>query len=64
MTGIDNGDQLLREMAIKRLRNKRGLQAHLLAYATVNLFLVALFTSPRTAGFSGRCSRSSAGVSA
>jgi 2TM domain len=42
MTGIDKGDQL-RELAIKRLRNKRGLQAHILAYATVNLFLVALW---------------------
>jgi hypothetical protein len=50
MTGVDPGDQL-REMAIKRLRNKRGLQAHVLAYATVNLFLVALWYFTAHGGF-------------
>jgi hypothetical protein len=50
MIGLDNGDQL-REMAIKRLRNKRGLQAHILAYATVNLFLVALWYFATNGGF-------------
>jgi hypothetical protein len=38
----------LREVAINQLRRKRALQAHLLAYLTVNLFLAAFwfFTTP------------------
>jgi hypothetical protein len=38
----------LRSAAIKQLRKKRDLQAHLLAYVTVNMLLVGiwLFTSP------------------
>jgi len=38
----------LRQAAIIRLRKKRDLQAHLMAYLTVNLFLTGiwLFTSP------------------
>jgi hypothetical protein len=50
MTGIENGDEL-RELAIKRLRDKRGLQAHLLAYTTVNLFLVAVWYFITHGGF-------------
>jgi hypothetical protein len=50
MTGIDNSDEL-RDLAIKRLRDKRGLQAHLLAYAMVNLFLVALWYFTTHGGF-------------
>jgi hypothetical protein len=49
MTSIDNGD--LRAMAIKRLRDKRGLQAHLIAFSTVNLFLVALWYFTTDGGF-------------
>jgi hypothetical protein len=50
MTDIDNSGDL-RELAIKRLRDKRGLQAHLLAYGTVNLFLVALWYFTTHGGF-------------
>ena len=44
VSGPDN----LREAAIRQLRKRRGLQAHVIAYVTVNLFLTALwwFTSP------------------
>lgn len=34
---------VLREMAVKRLKAKRDLRAHLLAYVTVNAFLVAIW---------------------
>ncbi|MEV4642925.1 2TM domain-containing protein [Actinoplanes sp. NPDC049548] len=38
----------LRRLALARLRKKRDLQAHLLAYVLVNLFLngIWLFTTP------------------
>jgi hypothetical protein len=38
----------LRELAVTRLRKRRDLQAHLLAYVLVNLFLngIWLLTSP------------------
>jgi hypothetical protein len=36
-------DSDLRRRAIDRLRKKRGLQAHLLAYVTVNLLLAAIW---------------------
>ena len=44
-----NGSQDdIRMAAIERLRKKRDLQAHLLAYLTVNLFLTGIwiFTTP------------------
>jgi len=33
----------LRQAALTQLRKKRGLQAHTLAYVTVNLFLTAIW---------------------
>lgn len=33
----------LRELAVKRLKARRDLRAHVLAYVTVNLFLVAIW---------------------
>jgi 2TM domain len=33
----------LRKLAIEQLRKKRGLQAHLIAYVSVNAFLVAIW---------------------
>ena len=40
----------LRQLAISQLRKKRSLQAHALAYAMVNLLLVAIwfFVSPNS----------------
>lgn len=35
----------LRARAVKRLEDKRGLTAHLIAYSTVNLLLVAIWYS-------------------
>jgi hypothetical protein len=45
---LQGGSDDLRQAAIRRLRKRRGLQAHIIAYATVNGFLTALwwFTSP------------------
>jgi hypothetical protein len=36
-------EQELRERALKHLKDKRDLKAHLLAYVTVNLLLVAIW---------------------
>ena len=36
-------DRDLRRRAVKRLEDRRGLMAHVLAYSTVNLLLVALW---------------------
>ncbi|HSK28135.1 MAG TPA: 2TM domain-containing protein [Jiangellales bacterium] len=36
-------EQELRELATKRVKAKRDLQAHVIAYLTVNLFLVAIW---------------------
>jgi 2TM domain len=33
----------LRKLAIKQLQKKRGLQAHIIAYLSVNLLLVAIW---------------------
>jgi hypothetical protein len=44
-------DQDLRRLAIDRLRKKRGLQAHLLAYVTVNLLLAAVWLATTSGGF-------------
>ena len=49
-----NNDDLsdsLRAAAIKHLRDKRGLQAHLLAYVTVNLFLTGIWLATTPDGF-------------
>lgn len=39
----DPTDSDLRRRAVDRLRKKRGLQAHLIAYVTVNLLLAAIW---------------------
>jgi 2TM domain len=47
MTTVGQPNSELRQTAITQLRKKRGLQAHALAYVTVNVLLTALwlFTS-------------------
>jgi hypothetical protein len=37
------GREDLRTMAIEQLRKKRGLQAHIIAYVSVNLLLVSIW---------------------
>ncbi len=41
--GLDETDAALRERALKHLKDKRDLQAHLVAYVTVNLLLVGIW---------------------
>jgi hypothetical protein len=41
----------LRQQAITRLRKKRDLQAHILAYALVNLFLNGIWLMTNPGGF-------------
>ena len=41
--GTEEGDAELRRLAVKRLEDKRGLSAHVLAYVLVNLLLVAIW---------------------
>jgi hypothetical protein len=41
----------LREVAVQRLRKKRGLQAHLLAYVMVNLLLTGIWLATTPGGF-------------
>jgi hypothetical protein len=38
-------DRELRQRAIKRLKDKRDLKAHILAYVTVNLLLVGIWAA-------------------
>ena len=49
-TDLAEDEQALRQRAVKRLEDKRGLMAHVLAYASVNLLLVAIWYVTR-AGF-------------
>jgi len=44
------GDEL-RQRAISQLRKKRGLQAHILAYVAVNLFLIMIWLLANSGGF-------------
>lgn len=44
-------DTDLRRRAIDRLRRKRGLQAHLIAFLTVNLLLGAIWLATTPDGF-------------
>ena len=44
-------DGELRAAAVQRLRKKRGLQAHILAYVMVNLLLNALWLLTMPGGF-------------
>jgi hypothetical protein len=44
-------DTDLRRRAIDRLRKKRGLSAHLLAYITVNLLLAGIWLATTPDGF-------------
>ena len=41
----------LRQMAIQQLRRKRELQAHVLAYVTVNVFLTGIWFLTGPGGF-------------
>lgn len=41
--GPRNEEEELRERALQRLKDKRGLMAHVLAYVMVNLLLVAVW---------------------
>ncbi|PRY30742.1 2TM domain-containing protein [Pseudosporangium ferrugineum] len=41
----------LRQLAVTRLRKKRDLQAHLLAYVLVNLFLIIIWLVTMPGGF-------------
>jgi hypothetical protein len=45
------GDQLLREKAVKQLKKRRDLHAHLLIYVLVNTFLVAIWALTNPDGF-------------
>jgi hypothetical protein len=49
-TSVEPGSSL-RELAITQLRKKRGLQAHVLAYVMVNLFLNAIWLVTMPGGF-------------
>lgn len=44
-TGETTFDASLRERAVRRLKKKRDLQAHLLVYALVNTFLVVIWAA-------------------
>jgi 2TM domain len=44
-------DEVLRERAIKRLKKRRDFSAHLLVYALVNTFLVAIWALTDRHGF-------------
>jgi uncharacterized membrane protein len=50
MLGTYQSDEELRAAAVKRLKDKRDLKAHLLAYVMVNLLFVAIWAAT-TAGF-------------
>ena len=43
MHNTDQSDDL-RRLAIEQLRKKRGLQAHIVAYVSVNVLLVAIWS--------------------
>lgn len=43
MAGFAGDERELRERALKRLKDKRDLKAHILAYVTVNLLLVGIW---------------------
>jgi hypothetical protein len=48
--GTFQSDEELRAAAVKRLKDKRDFKAHVLAYVTVNLLLVAIWAAT-SAGF-------------
>jgi uncharacterized membrane protein len=48
--GTFQSDEELRAAAVKRLKDKRDFKAHLIAYVTVNLLLVAIWAAT-SAGF-------------
>lgn len=48
---VQRSDFELRQAAITRLRKKRGLQAHLIAYVTVNLLLNGIWLITMPGGF-------------
>ena len=44
-------DTAIRETAIAQLRKKRELQAHLIAYGTVNLLIIGIWYATMPGGF-------------
>jgi len=44
-------DTAIRETAIVQLRKKRDLQAHLIAYGTVNLLIIGIWFATTPGGF-------------
>ena len=44
-------DTAIRETAIAQLRKKRDLQAHLIAYGTVNLLIIGIWFATTPGGF-------------
>jgi 2TM domain len=51
MTTVNVNDKDLRDLAIKELRKKRDLQAHVLAYVTVNLLINVIWLLTTPGGF-------------
>ena len=50
VVGIPDDERELRQRAVKRLDDKRGLMAHCLAYVSVNVLLIAIWFTT-SAGF-------------
>ena len=48
---VEVSQEELRKLAIEQLRKKRGLQAHLIAYVTVNALLVGIWFATNPGGF-------------
>lgn len=63
-TSTPPSESEVRQAAITRLRKKRGLQAHLVAYVMVNLLLNGIWLITMPGASTGRSSRRSAGESA
>lgn len=56
MTAVPGGqsggaEDELRQLALEQLRKKRGLQAHVIAYVTVNALLVGIWLVTDPGGF-------------
>lgn len=48
---MSESDEELRALALKRLKAKRDLQAHIIAYVTVNLLVVGVWWMTMPGGF-------------
>jgi 2TM domain len=51
MTKLDPADGMMRERAIKRLKKRRDLGAHVLVYLLVNSFIIAIWFVTNDGGF-------------